>query len=43
MSDVEFRGVTKRFSGDTTAVDALDLEVKDGELMVLVGPSGCGK
>ena len=37
MSDVEFRGVTKRFSGDTTAVDALDLEVKDGELMVLVG------
>ena len=43
MANVEFRGVTKRFSGDTTAVDALDLEVQDGELMVLVGPSGCGK
>ncbi|HSD02471.1 MAG TPA: sn-glycerol-3-phosphate ABC transporter ATP-binding protein UgpC [Gaiellales bacterium] len=43
MAEVEFRGVTKRFSGETTAVDALDLEVADGELMVLVGPSGCGK
>jgi sn-glycerol 3-phosphate transport system ATP-binding protein len=43
MSQVEFRSVTKRFAGDTTAVDALDLDVADGELMVLVGPSGCGK
>jgi sn-glycerol 3-phosphate transport system ATP-binding protein len=43
MAQVEFRGVTKRFGADTTAVDALDLEVQDGELMVLVGPSGCGK
>jgi sn-glycerol 3-phosphate transport system ATP-binding protein len=43
VAEVEFRGVTKRFSGETTAVDALDLEVADGELMVLVGPSGCGK
>jgi sn-glycerol 3-phosphate transport system ATP-binding protein len=42
VADVEFRGVTKRFA-DTTAVEALDLEVEDGELMVLVGPSGCGK
>jgi sn-glycerol 3-phosphate transport system ATP-binding protein len=42
MAQVEFRGVTKRFA-DTTAVDALDLDVTDGELMVLVGPSGCGK
>ena len=43
MARVEFRSVTKRFGEDTTAVDALDLEVADGELMVLVGPSGCGK
>jgi sn-glycerol 3-phosphate transport system ATP-binding protein len=43
VAEVEFRGVTKRFGGETTAVDALDLEVADGELMVLVGPSGCGK
>jgi sn-glycerol 3-phosphate transport system ATP-binding protein len=43
MSEVEFRGVTKRFGDDTVAVEALDLDVADGELMVLVGPSGCGK
>jgi len=43
VARVEFRSVTKRFGGDTTAVDALDLDVEDGELMVLVGPSGCGK
>ena len=43
MAEVAFRSVTKRFGGDTTAVDALELEVRDGELMVLVGPSGCGK
>ncbi|MYJ18902.1 MAG: ABC transporter ATP-binding protein, partial [Gemmatimonadetes bacterium] len=39
---VSLRGVEKRF-GDTVAVAAVDLEVRPGELMVLVGPSGCGK
>ncbi len=39
---VSLRGVEKRFS-DVTAVAAVDLEVRPGELMVLVGPSGCGK
>ncbi len=39
---VVLRGVEKRF-GDVTAVAAIDLEVRAGELMVLVGPSGCGK
>jgi osmoprotectant transport system ATP-binding protein len=34
--------VTKRY-GDTTAVDALSLDVEEGEVCVLVGPSGCGK
>lgn len=29
--------------GEVTAIDAVDLEVRDGELLVLVGPSGCGK
>ncbi len=40
--DVVLKGVEKRF-GDVTAVDAVDLEVRAGELLVLVGPSGCGK
>ncbi len=43
MARVAFQAVTKDFPGGTTAVDALDLEIGDGELMVLVGPSGCGK
>ena len=43
MARVAFRSVTKVFGDGTRAVDALDLEVADGELMVLVGPSGCGK
>jgi ABC-type sugar transport system ATPase subunit len=43
MARVAFEAVTKSFAGGTIAVDALDLEVGDGELMVLVGPSGCGK
>jgi iron(III) transport system ATP-binding protein len=36
------RGVTKRF-GRTVAVDAVDLEVTQGETFALLGPSGCGK
>ncbi len=39
---IELSGVTKRF-GDTTAVDAVTLSVKPGQLCVLVGTSGCGK
>ncbi len=39
---VSLRGVEKRF-GNVTAVAAVDLDVRPGELMVLVGPSGCGK
>jgi multiple sugar transport system ATP-binding protein len=35
--------VTKRYGGETLAVDSLDMEIKDAEFMVLVGPSGCGK
>ncbi len=42
MAQVSFDGVTKRF-GDTTAVDDLTLHVADGELLVLLGSSGCGK
>ena len=39
---IEIRGLTKRF-GEVTAVDALDLSVVRGELVVLLGGSGCGK
>ncbi len=39
---VALKGVRKRF-GDVTAVADVDLEIRPGELMVLVGPSGCGK
>src|ERR1019366_8078493 len=42
MAGLIFEGVTKRFN-DVVAVDNLDLEAKDGELLVLLGPSGCGK
>ncbi|HEV3002779.1 MAG TPA: sn-glycerol-3-phosphate ABC transporter ATP-binding protein UgpC [Solirubrobacteraceae bacterium] len=42
MAAVRFSGVRKRY-GDTVAVHGLDLEIGDGEFMVLVGPSGSGK
>jgi ABC-type sugar transport system ATPase subunit len=42
MATVTLRGLTKRF-GKTRAVEGLDLSVKDGELFVLLGPSGAGK
>jgi len=43
MATVALRGIAKVFPDGTHAVRHLDLEVGDGELMVLVGPSGCGK
>ncbi|HZQ89012.1 MAG TPA: sn-glycerol-3-phosphate ABC transporter ATP-binding protein UgpC [Gaiellaceae bacterium] len=43
MAGVTFDQVTKTYPDGTTAVHALDLDIQDGEFMVLVGPSGCGK
>jgi multiple sugar transport system ATP-binding protein len=43
MAGVSFDGVTKTYPDGTTAVEDLNLEISDGEFMVLVGPSGCGK
>src|SRR5438874_4463639 len=42
MATVTFDHVSKRY-GDVIAVNDLNLEIGDGEFMVLVGPSGCGK
>jgi multiple sugar transport system ATP-binding protein len=43
MATVTFDHVTKQFGAEATAVNDLNLEVSDGEFLVLVGPSGCGK
>jgi multiple sugar transport system ATP-binding protein len=43
MADIEFQDVTKIYGDGTRAVDALELEIAEGEFMVFVGPSGCGK
>ena len=44
MATVTFDKATRLYPGSTKpAVDKIDLEVADGEFLVLVGPSGCGK
>jgi multiple sugar transport system ATP-binding protein len=43
MARITFEGVDKVYPDGTKAVSGLDLDVSDGEFMVLVGPSGCGK
>jgi NitT/TauT family transport system ATP-binding protein len=40
---LRFSGVTKQFSGGTTALAEANLEVSPGEFVAVVGPSGCGK
>lgn len=39
---IRLEDVTRKY-GDTTAVDHLSLEIRDGEVCVFIGPSGCGK
>lgn len=43
MSEIALRGVKKTYPGGFEAVKGIDIEIPDGELLVLVGPSGCGK
>ena len=43
VAEVAFEKVSKIYPDGTRAVNELDLEIADGEFMVLVGPSGCGK
>ena len=42
MASITLDSLRKAF-GETTAVDGIDLDIADGEFLVLVGPSGCGK
>ncbi len=43
MAEIELDGVTKRFPDGALAVSEVDIEIADGEFVILVGPSGCGK
>ena len=43
MATIELEGVKKVYPNGYEAVHSLDLDIDEGELMVLVGPSGCGK
>ena len=43
MASLSLRNVYKRYPGGVTAVSDFNLEIKDKEFIILVGPSGCGK
>src|SRR6201986_514644 len=43
MSEIALEGVTKVFDDGYEAVKDMNLDIGDGEFMILVGPSGCGK
>ncbi|GGP22554.1 ABC transporter ATP-binding protein [Silvimonas iriomotensis] len=43
MSHVSLKNLTKSYDGKTNVLSGINLEINDGEFVVLVGPSGCGK
>ena len=43
MAGIKLINVNKTFSGNVTVIPELNLEINDGEFVILVGPSGCGK
>jgi multiple sugar transport system ATP-binding protein len=43
MADIKIEHLTRQFANGTEAVHDVNLDIADGEFMILVGPSGCGK
>src|ERR1700684_2836927 len=43
MAEITLDNVTKRYPDGALSVDKINLDIKDGEFVILVGPSGCGK
>jgi len=43
MAELQLKSVEKTYGNGFKAVHGIDLDVKEGEFMVLVGPSGCAK
>jgi ABC-type sugar transport system ATPase subunit len=43
MADIRLAGISKTYPPDVRAVEDVDLDIRDGEFMILLGPSGCGK
>ena len=43
MAGVSLRGVKKSYDGKVDVIHGIDMEIADGEFIVIVGPSGCGK
>lgn len=43
MAQISFENISKTYEGGHSALHGLNLDIIDGEFMVLVGPSGCGK
>ena len=43
MATLSFRNVRKTYPGGVAVIHGIDMEVQDGEFVVIVGPSGCGK
>ena len=43
MATVSIKNATKTYPGNVQALHGISIDIKDGELIVIVGPSGCGK
>ena len=43
MSDIQLKNIVKSYDGIHPVIDDFNLNIKDGEFVVLLGPSGCGK